>query len=47
MNVIASRFIVLKLLRGFVDCVTSFDEIQEKLEYLGEIFRLVYLGRIS
>lgn len=32
MNVHALRFVVLELLRGFVDDVTSIAELQEKLD---------------
>ena len=32
MNVPALRFIVLKLMRGFVNNITSLDKLQEKLD---------------
>ena len=36
MDVCALRFIVLELLRGFVDDVTSFDELSEKLDCISQ-----------
>ena len=35
-NVCALRFIVLELLRGFVDDVASFKELQEKLDSISQ-----------
>ena len=36
MDVCALRFIVLELLRGFVNDVTSFDELSEKLDCISQ-----------